>query len=382
MLLEKPLNEHPLMDVSEGIVLFYPSIPKNAGNYINEVLQTRWIGQGPKVEEFEQVFESKFTQPCKSLAVGSGTDALHLAYLLSDVQAGDEVIVPVFTCTATNLPLLYIGAIPVFCDIDDNLNINADKIEELITDKTKAIACVHYGGLPCDMDKIWAIAQKYNLKVIEDNAHALGATYKGEIIGSQSDFSMFSFQAIKHITTGDGGMLVIKDPSLYEKGKRLRWFGIDRASKQQGIWENDITEIGYKYQMTDIAAIMGLASLEEFDESLAYRQLLFKQYCNLLQNVDGIRIIGAEYKDREHAAWLLTAEVDRREDFMQHLRNHNIETAQVHYRNDRYSIFGGRQINKFPNMDAMEERYIVLPLHLKVKESDVKYIAEVIKLGW
>jgi perosamine synthetase len=382
MLLEKPLNEHPLMDVSEGIVLFYPSIPKNAGNYINEVLQTRWIGQGPKVEEFEQVFENKFTQPCKSLAVGSGTDALHLAYLLSDVQAGDEVIVPVFTCTATNLPLLYIGAIPVFCDIDDNLNINADKIEELITDKTKAIACVHYGGLPCDMDKIWAIAQKYNLKVIEDNAHALGATYKGEIIGSQSDFSMFSFQAIKHITTGDGGMLVIKDPSLYEKGKRLRWFGIDRASKQKGIWENDITEIGYKYQMTDIAASMGLASLEEFDESLAYRQLLFKQYCNLLQNVDGIRIIGAEYKDREHAAWLLTAEVDRREDFMQHLRNHNIETAQVHYRNDRYSIFGGRQINKFPNMDAMEERYIVLPLHLKVKESDVKYIADVIKLGW
>jgi perosamine synthetase len=382
MLLEKPLNEHPLMDVSEGIVLFYPSIPKNASAYINEVLQTRWIGQGPKVEEFETAFEQKFTNPCRSLAVGSGTDALHLAYLLSDIQEGDEVIVPVFTCTATNLPLLYIGAKPVFCDIDTNLNIDANAIEDLVTEKTKAIVCVHYGGLPCDMDKIWEIAKKYNLKVIEDNAHALGAKYNDKIIGSESDFSMFSFQAIKHITTGDGGMLVIKDQSLYEKAKRLRWFGIDRASKQQGIWENDITEIGYKYQMTDLSASMGLASLEEFDENLKYRQLLYRLYCDNLKDVSGIRVIGAEYTNREHAAWLLTAEVDNRVGFMEHLRKHKIESSQVHYRNDRYTIFGGRQEGVFKNMDKMEDRYIVLPLHLKVKESDVQYITDVIKLGW
>jgi perosamine synthetase len=382
MTLEKSLNEHPLMDVNEGIVLFHPNIPKNAGTYINEVLKSRWIGQGPKVEEFELAFESKFSYPCKSLAVGSGTDALHLAYLLSGIKEDDEVIVPVFTCTATNIPLLYIGAKIVFCDIDHNLNINADAIEELITPKTKAIVCVHYGGLPCEMDKIWYLAEKYNLKVIEDNAHALGATYKGEIIGSQSDFSMFSFQAIKHITTADGGMLAIKDPELLEKAKRLRWFGIDRLQKQKGIWDNDITEIGYKYQMTDIAASMGLASLEEFDEHLAHRQNLYKLYCENLKNTKGIRIIGSEYQNREHAAWLLTAEVDNREGFMSHLRRHKIESSQVHFRNDRYTIFGGRQEGKFTNMDAMEDRYIVLPLHAKVSESDVKYIAEVIQLGW
>ena len=350
--------------------------------YISEVLKSRWIGQGPKVEEFESIFENKFTNPCRSLAVGSGTDALHLSYLLADIKEEDEVIVPVFTCTATNIPLLYIGAKIVFCDKDQNLNIAADAIEELITEKTKAIVCVHYGGLPCDMDKIWDLAYKYDLKVIEDNAHALGATYKGEIIGSQSDFSMFSFQAIKHITTGDGGMLTIKDPNLIEKAKRLRWFGIDRLKKQKGIWDNDINEIGFKYQMTDLSAAMGIASMEEFDEHLMHRQKLYKLYCNLLKNADGIRVIGDEYEDRVHAAWLLTAEVDNREDFMKHLRKYNIESSQVHFRNDRYSIFGGREEGKFKKMDEMEDRYIVLPLHAKVTEADVKYIADVIKLGW
>jgi dTDP-4-amino-4,6-dideoxygalactose transaminase len=167
-----------------------------------------------------------------------------------------------------------------------------------------------------------------------------------------------------------------------EKAKRLRWFGIDRLQKQKGIWDNDITELGYKYQMTDIAASMGLAALEEFDEHLAYRQKLYKLYCEYLKNTKGIRIIGAEYQNREHAAWLLTAEVDDRDGFMSHLRRHKIESSQVHFRNDRYTIFGGRQEGRFTNMDVLEDRYIVLPLHAKVSESDVKYIAEVIQLGW
>ncbi len=375
-------NEYPLMQLGEGITLFHPNIPQNAINYLTEVLNTRWIGQGPKVDEFERVFQSKFTSPCTSLAVGSGTDALHLSYLLAGIEAGDEVITPVFTCTATNIPLLYIGAKAVFCDIDKNLNIDADAIEDLITEKTKAIVCVHYGGLPCDMDKIWHLGRKYNLKIIEDNAHALGATYKGRIVGSESDFSMFSFQAIKHITTGDGGVLVVKDPELVEKAKRIRWFGIDRLKKQKGVWENDITEIGYKYQMTDISAALGLAALEEFDEHLAYRQRLYKLYTQLLRHTPGIRIIGKEYDDREHAAWLLTAEVEDRQNFMAHLRNYNIESAQVHYRNDRYSIFGGRQEGAFGFMDYIEDKYIVLPLHAKITEEDVEYITEVIKMGW
>lgn len=370
------------METHEGIVLFHPNIPRNAAAVVAEVLNSRWIGQGPKVEEFENKLQSKFTYPATCLAVGSGTDALHLAFLLAGVEKDDEVITPVFTCTATNIPLLYIGAKIVFADVDDNLNIDVNHVEQLITPKTKAIVCVHYGGLPCDMDKLWELGKKHNIAIIEDAAHGLGAKYKGQYIGSQSDFTMFSFQAIKHITTGDGGMLVVKDEALVEKAKRIRWFGIDRCSKQKGVWENDITEIGYKYQMTDIAASLGIAGLDEFDEHLAHRQKLYRLYCELLKDANGIRVIGAEYSDREHAAWLLTAEVDRRIDFVTHLRRNKIESAQVHYRNDRYSIFGKRVEGKYPKMDAIEDRYIVLPLHAKVTEADVKYIAEVIKMGW
>jgi dTDP-4-amino-4,6-dideoxygalactose transaminase len=380
---EKPLNELPVMHESEGIVLFYPHVPEKAIERVTEVLHSRWIGQGPRVTEFEKEFTKRFAGSGASIAVGSGTDALHLAYILSGLKAGDEVIVPVFTCTATNIPFLYMGVIIRFADVDpETLNISVKHVRELVNEKTKAIVCVHYGGLPCDMDELHAIAKEYNIPVIEDAAHAPGATYKGKQVGEISQFTMYSFQAIKHITTGDGGMLIVKDKNLVPKAERIRWFGIDRSDKQKGTWENDITEVGYKYQMTDISAAMGLASLSEFDEILVHRQRIFEAYKTGLKGASGIKLIGANSTDRTHAAWLCTALVEKdRTGFMRALREKKIESSQVHFRNDRYSIFGGRR-DDLPNMDAVEENYIVLPLHLKVTEANVNYICEVIKKGW
>ena len=316
------------------------------------------------------------------MAVGSGTDGLHLGYILAGIEPGDEVIVPVFTCTATNIPLLYMGAKIVFADVDpETLNINVNHVRQLVNGRTKAIVCVHYAGLPCDMDELMAIAREYNIPLIDDAAHALGATYKGQKIGEMTDFSMFSFQAIKHITTGDGGMLTIKNKDLVEKAKRIRWFGIDRSAKQMGHWENDIFEVGYKYQMNDISAALGLAGLAEFDATLKYRQLLFAEYINQLAGIDGLHIIGTGVTDREHAAWLCTVLVENRSDFMKKLRDNKIESSQVHYRNDRYTVFGGRR-SDLPNMDSVEEKYLVLPLHHKMTLKDVAYIGQVAKSGW
>jgi len=380
---EKPLNELPVMHESEGIVLFYPHVPEKAIEQVTKVLHSRWIGQGPRVAEFENEFTKRFAGSGKSIAVGSGTDALHLAYILAGLQPGDEVIVPVFTCTATNIPFLYMGVIIRFADVDpETLNISVAHVRKLANEKTKAIVCVHYGGLPCDMDELHAVAKELGIPVIEDAAHAPGATYKGKKIGEISQFTMFSFQAIKHITTGDGGMLILQDNDLVQKAERIRWFGIDRSDKQKGTWENDITEVGYKYQMTDISASLGLASLAEFDEILSYRQRIFEAYKKGLKGVSGIKVVGADCTDRTHAAWLCTVIVDKdRLGFMRALRDKKIESSQVHFRNDRYSIFGGRR-NDLPNMDAVEERYIVLPLHMKVTEANVNYICEVIKKGW
>lgn len=379
---EKPMNEMPVMRENEGIVLFYPNVPKTAIEEVTKVLQSRWIGQGPRVDQFEREFEKKFCSNGRALAVGSGTDSLHLAYILAGLQEGDEVITPVFTCTATTIPFLYMGVKFRFADVDpETLNINVQHVRELVNEKTRAIVCVHYGGLPCDMDELQAIAKAHNIPIIEDAAHALGATYRGKQVGDISEFTMFSFQAIKHITTGDGGMLVIRDRELVPKAERIRWFGIDRSNKQKGTWENDIWEVGYKYQMTDIGAAMGLAALREFDETLRHRQNIFEVYKKGLKGVQGIKLIGASHNDRTHAAWLCTALVEKRLDFMHKLRDHKVESSQVHFRNDRYSVLGGRR-DDLPFMDAVEDNYIVLPLHNHMSTDDAAYICDVIRQGW
>lgn len=361
----------PVMEEGEGrIVLFRPNVPKKAIEYISEVLESRWIGQGPRVDEFEKKFEAGFGGGHTAISCGSGTDALHLAYLLAGVKTGDEVICTVFTCTASNLPALYIGATPIFADIvPSTLNIDPSHVRSLITSKTKAIVFVDYGGLPADLDELLKISQEFNIPLIEDAAHALGAKHNDRPIGSISDYTIFSFQAIKHITTGDGGMLMIKDPAKVEEAKRLRWFGIDRNSKFHGIWENDIHEIGFKYQMNDIAAAMGLAALEEFDETLKLRKLLLSTYVDELHGVESLEIVGSSVAD-DHAAWLFTVLVPDAKALRDFLFTKDIESGQVHFRNDRYTLFGGRKTH-LPNMDSVESRYLVLPLHTHMAESDV-----------
>ena len=366
---------------ASNIPLFMPHIPKNAVANVVDTLGSRWIGQGPKVEEFENQFSS-LVDGVSSVAVGSGTDALHLAYLLAGIGPGDEVLTPLFTCTATNIPLLYIGAKPIFVDVEPNtLNFDVTDARARVTEKTKAIVVVHYGGLPCNMGEIQQLADELGVPVIEDAAHALGAKYNGKPIGALSDYTMFSFQAIKHLTTADGGMLTMREPRNVALAHSLRWFGIDRAKKQGGIWENDITEVGYKYQMTDVAAAMGLAGLEEFKWVLTHRQKLLNLYIAELDGIPGLTVLGKPNQDSVHAAWLMTVSVRDRIGLQKKLLSLGIESNQVHYRNDRYSIFGGRK-DDYPAMDALEANYLVLPLHTRMGEEEVRRVVDAIRSGW
>ena len=229
------------------------------------------------------------------------------------------------------------------------------------------------------MKNLRLLADKYKIPIIEDAAHAIGATYNGKPIGSLSEFTTFSFQAIKHFTTGDGGMLTIKDKKLENKAKRIRWFGIDRLKKQKGIWENDVTEVGYKYQMTDIAATMGYDSLLEFKKILSHRQKIFKSYLSKLEKNKRVFCVNDNNRKKTHAAWLFTILIDNKDFLQKKLREYSIETNQVHFRNDRYSIFKEFvKGKKFKNMDYLENRYLVLPLHHKVTVSDVDYICNLI----
>jgi len=365
-----------------NVVLFRPHITPKMKSRVMLQMESRWIGQGPEVGKFEEEFSRRFCAELPTVAVNSGTSALHLAYILAGIIPGDEVIVPLFTCTATNIPVLYQGATPVFADVEvDSLNLDVAHVERLITPLTRAIVCVHYGGIPCDLKGLRAIANAAGIPIIEDAAQALGASWEGRSVGSISDFTTFSFQAIKHITTGDGGMLALRDPELVEKARRLRWFGIDRIGKQKGAWDHKVHEVGYKYQMTDIAAAMGRAALEDWEETIGLRRKLLQAYREGLAGLDGIKLLGTELSDQCNAAWICTVLVERREDLKCALRNHGIESDQVHYRNDRYEIFA-KYTADYPHMDFLESRYLVLPLHNGMRVADVERVIAVIRAGW
>ena len=373
-------KDFPLIKESKKtITQFYPHIPKTAIQSIKKVFSGRWIGQGPLVDKLETIFSKKFANNMSSVAVGSGTDALHLSYILSNIKKNDEIICPVFTCTATNIPLLYLGAKIKFADVNPKtLNIDIASVKKLITKKTKAIVFVNYGGLPCDISELVILAKKNNLILIQDAAQSLGAYYKNKPITYYADFTIFSFQAIKQISSGDGGMLVLRNKKLLKKAKRIRWFGIDRLAKQGGTWENDIKEIGYKYQMTDIGAALLLESIKEFRKIKIHRKKIFEIYLKKLSKNKNITIVND--KDiKGHAHWLFTIILDKKDYLQKKLRQKGIETNQVHFRNDRYSIFKKFTKNiKFKKMDSIENKYLVLPIHTKMKINDAKYIANMI----
>lgn len=363
------------------IQLFYPHVPIESRDAARRVLDTRFIGQGPLVDEFEKVWMEQISKPHKAIAVGAGTDALHLAYILSGIGKDDEVITPVFTCSATTTPILYQQAKPVFADVNpDNLNISVEDVKRRITDRTKAIVAVDYGGLPADLDELKQLADDHGLAFIEDGAQSQGATYKGRKVGSIADFTCVSFQAIKIITTCDGGMLSFKDPELEDMAKRIRWFGIDRKAKLEDRWKNDIYEVGYKYQMTDVSAAMGLEAMKLLDTTLAHHRELFETYREGLKDIPGITFIGDDEVHRS-SCWLATVLVEKREDLKKMLKENGVESNQVHYRNDIYTVFGGR-VDDCPNMDRLESKYLVLPMHYHLQKEDIQSICELIRKGW
>ena len=377
--MKNKFKDYPLLEArSKSIPIFYPHIPKNAKKSISKVLSSRWIGQGPLVDDFEKKFSNQFCDKMPVIAVGSGTDALHLAYILSNIKKDDEIICPVFTCTATNIPLLYIGAKIKFADIDPKtLNISIESVEKLITKKTKAIVFVNYGGILNNLEKLNKIAKKNKIILIQDAAQSLGARYKRKSITKYSDFTIFSFQAIKHITSGDGGALTVRNKLHEKKGKRIRWFGIDRPKKQGGTWENDIKEVGYKYQLTDLGACLLLDSMREYKSIRSHRNSIYKTYLKYIIQNKKIKCVQSIDKNAEEVMWLFTVITPYKDLLQKKLRERNIETNQVHFRNDRYSIFKKFSQNKtFINMDIIQDKYLVLPMHTKMTISDAKRVSQ------
>lgn len=363
--------------------LFNTHISEKSIQLATDVLKSTYVSAGKLSDKFEKELENELGL-VNPVTLNSGTSALYLALAVAGIKPEDEVVIPPQTFIATGLAALMHYAKPVFADIQYKTgNIDPASIRQKITDKTKAIIPVHWAGYPCDLDEINEIARENNLAVIEDAAHALGATYRGRPIGAISRFTAFSFQAIKHLTTVDGGALCcINEDDCYQ-AKRRRWFDIDRDNAKPSILgerEYDAAHVGYKLHMNDLAAAIGLGNLAEFPANLKRRQEIAARYRNELNNVSGIEFL--DYKnDRVSAYWLFTMLVEKRENFIRALQSKGVPASVVHLRIDKNSIFGGITPD-LPNQERFNDKQVSIPVHNGLTDDDVGLVVSAIKEGW
>lgn len=376
-------TKQPLSSAMHPIPVYTTYIHSSAKEIVNETLESTFISEGKKVKLFEEQLSEKLGL-VNPVALNSGTTALHLAMILAHIKEGDEVICPAQTFVASALVIIQQGAKPVFADIKyETGNIDPSSIKEKITERTKAIICVHWAGMPCDMDEIGAIAKQYNLIVIEDAAHALGATYKQKFIGSISDYTCFSFQAIKHLTTGDGGAITCLSKDKTTEAFTRRWFGINRANALPSVLgerQYDISMLGFKYHLNDYGAALGLANIIDMKERLEWLRAKARYYREALQNVVGLQLWDAP-SDRESAWWLFGIHVEKRLEFIKALADRGVTASVVHQRIDRNSLFGG--IDKtLVNQKRFDETQIHIPLHSGMNDEQAEQVIEAVKKGW
>lgn len=363
------------------------SVPLLEDDDINEVVDTLksgWVAKGPRTIEFEKRF-AEYTGAKYAIAMNSATAALHIALIAGGVKPGDEVITTPITFAATVNTIIHVGATPVFVDVDPNtFCIDANKIEAKITDKTKAIVPVHYTGHACDMDKIRAIAEKYNLFVSEDAAHAIDTYYKGDLIGKKGDCASFSFYATKNICTGEGGMLTTNREDIAEKARVISTHGMSKAAWNRygkgGSWRYDIEYPGHKYNMFDIQAALAKTQMNKLEFMQDRRKEIVKKYEEAFSHLDGIKLPPeAEYTTHSWHLYVVRLDLDKltidRDKFIELMAEANIGTSvhfiPVHLMSYYRENYGYKE-GDFPVAESYFDTILSLPLYPKMNDDDVE----------
>jgi len=361
--------------------LFKVFQPPGVDAAMRETLYSGFLAEGPKTAEFTRRVAEFIGNP-RTVVVNSCTMALTIAYRLAGVEPGSEVISTPLTCVASNQPILQLGATPVWADVDPRTGmVTAETIAPLVTPRTRAILVLHKEGDPARLGEILALGARHGVKIIEDAAHAFGAEYQGTRIGAQGDFACFSFQAIKHITTGDGGALTCRSESDYLRGKRLKWFGVDRDDRQGGSpWENDVPEWGFKGNLNDVAATIGVEQMKHVDSVLARFHANGRRYSELLKDVAGVSLIPRDPRDFE-TCWAYCFLVENRSGLIAKLAEHGVASGQIHPRNDTYSMFAASR-RELPGTDHFAAREICIPSGFWVEPEEQQRIVEIIRSGW
>lgn len=344
---------------------------------LEKVLYSGYVAQGEQVEEFERAFED-YIGKGHSLSLNSGTAALHIALILAGVTSNDEVISTALTAEPTNVAIKMVGAKIRYADVDFNTgNIDPISIEKCINGSTKAILVVDYAGIPVNVPEIQKISQKYDIPVIHDAAHALGAKFNDGKAGTHFPYTIFSLQAIKHLTTIDGGVLQIQSKEQYEKAKLIRWFGID---KKLGRLENNIQFQGFKYHMNNVNATIGLVHLKTI-QNIVDRHIDNGKYFDVeLKGVPDVELL-KYYHNSEPSYWLYTMKVNRRDDFIKLLSDNGIMASELHKRNDFHDYLNDFN-QRLPVLTDFYSKLVHIPCGWWVSNEDRKRIVDLIKKGW
>jgi len=370
----------------EFIPLAKPTIHDEEINAAVEVLKSGWWTTGPKVSEFEKEMTEflKVDDELYTVGLNSCTSALHLALLALGIKEGDEVIVPTWTFAATAQVVEWTGATLVLCDVEvDTLNIDVKKAKSLITDKTKAIIPVHIAGFPCDMEEISILANEFNIKVVEDAAHAIGTEYLGTKIGNFSDVTCFSFYATKNLAMGEGGAAVSKDYELVERIRKLSYFGINKSAfkryEKTGTWFYDIEEMGYKSNLDSVHAAVGLVQLKNLDDMNRRRRKIASFY---KENLSDKLAFFKDSKNHYHTYHLFMISLPKtieRNIFIEKLRDYNIG-ASVHFRPlHLHSYYASRSdIADFPVANEIFNSIVSIPMYPAMSDDDVKRVVDTI----
>jgi perosamine synthetase len=354
------------------------------------VLRSNWLTTGPKVDEFEQVF-AETVGAREAVAVSSGTAALHAAMYAIGIKPGDEVIVPAMTFVATANCVVYQGGVPVFTDVDpDTLLLDPIQVETKITPRTKAIIAVDYAGQPCDYDALWAIANKYGLMLVADACHALGGTYKGRPVGSLAHLTVFSFHPVKHITTGEGGMVTTNDSQLAQRMRIFRNHGITtdhRQREQQGSWFYEMVDLGYNYRITDIQCALGLSQLRKLPAWVKRRQEIAQRYHAAFAEIPAVRPLGVR-PEVSHAYHLYVVRLDltrlraTRAQIFAALRAEGIG-VNVHYIPVHLHPFYRKRFGTGPGLcpvaEAAYNEIISLPIFPSMTNEDINDVVQAIR---
>lgn len=347
------------------------------------VLKSDYLTTGPKIAEFERKV-ADYTGAKYAVAIANGTAALHAACYAAGIGEGDEVITTPITFAASSNCVLYCGGTPVFADINpETYNISPEDIERKITPKTKAIIAVHFTGQPCEMEQIHVIAHKYNLIVIEDGAHALGAEYQGKRVGTLSDMTTFSFHPVKHITTGEGGMILTDNPELYQRLKLFRTHGITREeellTKNDGPWYYEQLDLGYNYRITDIQCALGVSQMDRLPEFLEKRKQIAKRYNEAFAANEQIQLpYQKEGCDNAWHLYVIRIKNGKRKEIFEKLRAAGI-CVNVHYipvyQHPYYRTHGYAEVT-CPNAEEYYKECISLPMYPDLKEEEQEYVIE------